>query len=146
MDALAETPMTWHQDIAQTLGSHHTDTLAVIRAGRRHAKKRTNKRNRRHNRMTVNHPQWGTICEICYTQLTPDTCAVDEHGQKWDVCAGDCARQAGITEQHPHDNDQDDRKAADDARTGPPAPYPAVQGDPITEQWWWDRLKKEHHP
>lgn len=27
---------------------------------------------------------------------------------------------------------------------GPPAPYPAVEGDPVTEQWWWDRLRT--HP
>jgi hypothetical protein len=26
------------------------------------------------------------------------------------------------------------------AYCGPPAPYPAVQGDPVTEQWWWDHL------
>lgn len=27
---------------------------------------------------------------------------------------------------------------------GPPAPYPAVQDDPVVEQWWWDHLKR--HP
>lgn len=51
--------------------------------------------------MTVNHPQWGTMCEICFDRLTVDTCAVDLDGQKWDVCAGDCARQAGIVEATP---------------------------------------------
>lgn len=48
--------------------------------------------------MTVDHPQWGTMCEICFEQLTVDTAATDTDGQKWDVCAGDCARQAGIVE------------------------------------------------
>lgn len=48
--------------------------------------------------MTVNHPQWGTMCEICFTGLTPETCAVDRDGQLWDVCAGGCAREAGIVE------------------------------------------------
>lgn len=48
--------------------------------------------------MTVNHPQWGTMCEICFHQLTPDKCAVDADGVRWDVCAGDCAEQAGISE------------------------------------------------
>lgn len=51
--------------------------------------------------MTVNHPQWGTMCEICFEQLTPDRCAQDEHGQRWDVCTGDCAVQAGIQERFP---------------------------------------------
>ncbi len=38
-------------------------------------------------------------CEICYrSDLTPDDCAVDEQGQKWSVCKGQCAREAGIVE------------------------------------------------
>lgn len=49
--------------------------------------------------MTVGHPQWGTMCEICFEGLTVDTCAVDANGQRWDVCTGDCARQAGIQEE-----------------------------------------------
>lgn len=48
--------------------------------------------------MTVNHSQWGTMCEICYAQLTPETCVVDVDGQKWDLCPGACAREAGIVE------------------------------------------------
>ncbi len=48
--------------------------------------------------MAVNHPAFGTFCEICFTQLTPDVCVVDRDGQKWDVCRGECARQAGITD------------------------------------------------
>ena len=48
--------------------------------------------------MTVNHPTFGTRCEICFTTLTAQTCAVDVEGVKWDVCPGECARQAGITE------------------------------------------------
>lgn len=48
--------------------------------------------------MAVNHPQFGTFCEICFEQLTPDKAAVDMEGVRWDVCAGECARQAGIAE------------------------------------------------
>ena len=35
--------------------------------------------------MTVNHPQFGTMCAICFTGLTPEQCAQDTDGQKWDV-------------------------------------------------------------
>jgi hypothetical protein len=38
------------------------------------------------------------MCEICFESMTVDQCAVDLNGDKWDVHAGDCARQAGITE------------------------------------------------
>lgn len=48
--------------------------------------------------MTVNHPQWGLMCDVCFTGLTPDQCAVDTDGVRWDICTGDCARQAGIIE------------------------------------------------
>jgi hypothetical protein len=48
--------------------------------------------------MTVDHPTFGTMCEICFSTLTVERCAVDTAGVKWDVCAGDCARQAGIVE------------------------------------------------
>lgn len=48
--------------------------------------------------MTTDHPQFGLMCEICFSQLTPERCAEDTDGQKWDVCAGECARQAGIRE------------------------------------------------
>lgn len=51
--------------------------------------------------MTVNHPQFGTMCEICFQGLTPETCAVDTEGTKWDVCTGECARLAGIVEPIP---------------------------------------------
>lgn len=49
--------------------------------------------------MGVDHPQFGTFCAICFAGLTPATCAVDTDGQRWDLCRGDCARQAGVTEQ-----------------------------------------------
>jgi hypothetical protein len=49
--------------------------------------------------MAVDHPQFGTFCAICFTQLTPDTCVVDTDGVKWDVCPGQCAREAGIEEE-----------------------------------------------
>lgn len=48
--------------------------------------------------MAVNHPHFGTFCEICFTGLTPSECATDTNGDKWDVCKGECATQAGITE------------------------------------------------
>lgn len=48
--------------------------------------------------MTVDHPQFGLMCEICFRGLTPDECAEDTNGKKWDICKGDCARQAGIEE------------------------------------------------
>jgi hypothetical protein len=35
-------------------------------------------------------------CCICFKPLTPDECAVDSDGQKWDVCKGDCAQAAGV--------------------------------------------------
>lgn len=48
--------------------------------------------------MTVDHPQFGTMCAICFTGLTAETCVVDVDGVKWDVCPGRCAREAGIVE------------------------------------------------
>lgn len=48
--------------------------------------------------MTVDHPTFGLMCEICFAGLTPETCVIDEHGQKWDLCPGECAREAGIKE------------------------------------------------
>lgn len=36
-------------------------------------------------------------CCICFRPLEADECATDSSGQKWDVCRGDCAREAGIT-------------------------------------------------
>ena len=37
------------------------------------------------------------VCCICYKDLTPEECAVDAEGT-WDVCKGECARQAGVVE------------------------------------------------
>lgn len=51
--------------------------------------------------MAVNHPHFGTFCEICFRQLTVEKCAVDTQGVIWDVCAGECAVQAGIQEMPP---------------------------------------------
>lgn len=48
--------------------------------------------------MTVNHPTFGTMCEICFSGLTPEDCAEDANGQKWDICKGQCAKDAGIEE------------------------------------------------
>lgn len=38
------------------------------------------------------------FCCICFKGLTPETCAVDKDGQKWDTCKGACAKEAGIEE------------------------------------------------
>lgn len=51
--------------------------------------------------MTVDHPVWGTMCEICFCAVTPENCTIDEQGVKWDVHAGFCAAQAGIKELEP---------------------------------------------
>lgn len=48
--------------------------------------------------MPVNNPQFGTFCCICFEKLDPDSCAVDENGAKWDVCKGQCAKEANIRE------------------------------------------------
>lgn len=53
--------------------------------------------------MTVNHPTWGTMCEICFKGLTEETCVVDTDGVKWDICKGICAVQAGIKEKESND-------------------------------------------
>lgn len=39
--------MKWHEEITKQLRSKHSDSLAVIRSGKRGAKKRTNRRKRR---------------------------------------------------------------------------------------------------
>jgi hypothetical protein len=52
--------------------------------------------------MGVDHPTFGTFCEICFTTLTPDECAVDRDNQKWDICKGQCAGEAGIVEKDDH--------------------------------------------
>lgn len=44
---------------------------------------------------------FGLMCCICFTGLTPETCAVDIEGTKWDTCKGQCALDAGVTEQSP---------------------------------------------
>lgn len=59
--------------------------------------------------MGVNHPQFGTFCEICFTGLTPHTCAVDKQGTRWDLCKGECARQAGVDEARQAGVDEDTR-------------------------------------
>lgn len=40
---------------------------------------------------------YGFICCICFNGLTEDTCFVDSNGDKWDVCSGKCAEDAGFT-------------------------------------------------
>ena len=37
-------------------------------------------------------------CCICFKPLTPETCVEDSVGDKWDVCQGRCAIEAGIQE------------------------------------------------
>lgn len=41
---------------------------------------------------------FGLLCCICFEFLTPDRCHVGLDGQKWDVCPGQCAIDAGIPE------------------------------------------------
>lgn len=41
---------------------------------------------------------FGPMCCICFDPLTPETCAVDVDGVKWDTCPGQCAQEAGIVE------------------------------------------------
>lgn len=57
--------------------------------------------------MTVNHPQYGTMCEICFRGLTVETCVVDTDGVRWGICPGDCAIQAGIHEQGVSNEDRE---------------------------------------
>ncbi len=40
--------------------------------------------------------EWPLMCCICFNGLTPETCVVDIHGVKWDICKGQCAKDAGI--------------------------------------------------
>lgn len=40
----------WHEVIATALGSRHSDTIAVVRTGKRKAKKRTVRRERRRSK------------------------------------------------------------------------------------------------
>lgn len=54
-------------------------------------------------RMTVNHPVYGTMCEICFEGLAVEDCVEDMNGQKWDICKGKCAIQAGIEEKKAED-------------------------------------------
>lgn len=58
--------------------------------------------------MTVDHPQFGLMCAICFSGLTPEQCATDAEGT-WDVCKGECARQAGIVEIESTDNGNEAR-------------------------------------
>lgn len=37
-------------------------------------------------------------CCICFSPLKPMDCVVDNSGVRWDVCKGQCAVEAGITE------------------------------------------------
>lgn len=37
-------------------------------------------------------------CSICFKPLKPEECATDSLEQRWDVCIGQCAIEAGIEE------------------------------------------------
>jgi hypothetical protein len=53
--------MKWHQKIAAEMGSNHSDTMAVIRAGTgKKAKRRTNRRARRQLQEHVRWATWST--------------------------------------------------------------------------------------
>jgi len=47
----------------------------------------------------------GLMCCICFAAITTETCAVDIYGVKWDVCRGQCARDAGCIERGGKDRD-----------------------------------------
>ena len=48
-------------------------------------------------RMSEHEGGFCLYCCICFKPLTPDECATDDEGQKWDVCReGLCAEEAGI--------------------------------------------------
>lgn len=51
--------------------------------------------------MPIDHPHWGSYCEICFGGITVETCVTDTDGVKWDVHSGECAKQAGIDEADP---------------------------------------------
>lgn len=38
-------------------------------------------------------------CGLCFTDLTPETCWADEHGQKWDLCR-ECGEAEGKQTEH----------------------------------------------
>lgn len=42
--------------------------------------------------------EWPLMCCVCFEGLTPETCAVDSEGVKWDVCPGQCAKDTGLEE------------------------------------------------
>lgn len=48
--------------------------------------------------MGVDHRQFGTFCCVCMKGLKSEECAVDKDGVRWDVCKGECAREAGVEE------------------------------------------------
>lgn len=60
--------MKWHEQIAVLTGSNHSDTLAVVRAGKK-AKKRSNRRERR-------------------TMFDWQACA--DHGINLEFCTSEC--------------------------------------------------------
>jgi len=41
--------------------------------------------------------EYGLFCCVCFEGLTPEKCAEDGEG-RWNVCKGECAEDAGITE------------------------------------------------
>ena len=49
--------------------------------------------------MGFNSRDFPLMCCICFSGLTPEECAVDTDGQKWDVCKGQCAIDTGIVEE-----------------------------------------------
>lgn len=84
--------------------------------------------------MTVNHPQWGTMCEICFEQVTGDNAATDRNGDRWDVHTGECARQAGITAPSPtlhaeHHNTKIITSGTERTDNTPRPVYPDRDGD-----------------
>lgn len=68
--------------------------------------------------MAVDHPTFGTFCAICFAALTRETCVVDIHGVKWDICPGDCARYAGVITDELVEADRATRRHAEEWLAG----------------------------
>lgn len=51
----------------------------------------------------------GFMCEICYEFRTVEAAFMDADGQRWAVCRGGCAAEAGMVEPGPEAAGAEDR-------------------------------------
>lgn len=56
--------MKWEDEIAEKLGSRHSDTQALIRSGKKGAKQRTNRLRRRRQRAQERRANGTKACDI----------------------------------------------------------------------------------